>query len=165
MEQLINSLPILLRNSDGAEELSEAAAIAAWNHVAGEALRRNAVPVRLHEKTLSVAVTDPVWQRQLVSMSGQLLQALNSLLGQNVIRFLDFRVDSNAVQGERQKRVQAAQRAGAAGTTDGPIPFELLSAAASIHDHKLRKAFLGAAMSCAKRLEEGPTSSDLRSEF
>jgi hypothetical protein len=34
------------------------------------------------------------------------------------------------------------------------VPFELLSAAAAIHDRELRKAFLGAAMSCARRLGE-----------
>ena len=40
MEQLINSLPALLRAAGNAEEVTEAAALAVWNHVAGAGLRQ-----------------------------------------------------------------------------------------------------------------------------
>ena len=41
MDQLINSLPALLLAAGNAEEVTEAAALAVWNHVAGEGLRQH----------------------------------------------------------------------------------------------------------------------------
>src|ERR687893_58405 len=62
MEELIQSLPKLLRAAGEAEEVAEAAAMVAWRRVAGEALRGCAVPFRLYRKTLIVAVADTTWQ-------------------------------------------------------------------------------------------------------
>ncbi|MBV9960439.1 MAG: DUF721 domain-containing protein, partial [Acidobacteria bacterium] len=101
MEDLIRSLPKLLRAAGEAEEVCEAAAMVAWRRVAGEGLRGQAVPFRLYRKTLIVAVADTTWQKQLEAVSGQLLFRLNSLLGQAVVTFIEFRVDSRTVQAER----------------------------------------------------------------
>ena len=154
MDQLIKAVPGLLQAAGDAEEVTEAAALAVWKHVAGEGLRRHAVPSRLHKKTLTVAVADAVWQKQLESMAGQLLFRLNSLLGQAVVTYIEFRVDPETVASAREQRAAVKQRAAAAEPASEPIPFELLSAAASIHDSDLRRAFLGAASSCIRRLEK-----------
>lgn len=154
MEQLINSLPVLLRQSNGADELAEAAAMAAWNHVAGEALRHHAVPAGFRDKRLIVAVANSVWQKQLAAMSAQLLRSLNTLLGQSLIASIEFRVEPNEVETEQRKRMRDARQTVAGKIPDGVMPFELVSAAASIRDPDLRRAFLGAALSCVRRLEE-----------
>jgi predicted nucleic acid-binding Zn ribbon protein len=60
-------------------EVAEAAAIAAWKHAAGDGLKDHAVPVKLQERTLTVAVADAIWQKQLHSMRGQLLFRVNSI--------------------------------------------------------------------------------------
>ena len=85
MDDLIRVLPKLLRAAGEAEEVAEAAALAAWRRVAGESLRGCAVPFRLYRKTLGVAVPDTTWQKQLEAMSGQLLFRLNSILGQALV--------------------------------------------------------------------------------
>jgi len=153
MDQLINSLPALLHAAGDAEEITEAAAFAVWNHVAGEALRQQTVATRLQQQKLTVAVADAVWQQQLESMSGQFLFRLNSLLGQGTIRLIEFRVDPTVLRMRREQQRQVHSLAEDTRSAAEPIPFELVSAAASIHDPALRRAFLGAASSCVRRRE------------
>jgi hypothetical protein len=156
MDDLIRALPKLLRAAGEAEEVAEAAARVAWRRAAGEALRGQAVPFRLYRKTLVVAVADTAWKKQLEAMSGQLLFRLNSLLGQAVVTFIEFRIDPATVRAEREAlspmtatAEQQEQRAlkSAAG--------EVLSAADAIHDEDLRRRFLLAAGSCIDRRESG----------
>jgi predicted nucleic acid-binding Zn ribbon protein len=95
MEGLIKSLPAVLRASGNAPEVAEAAAIAAWKHAAGEGLRDHAVPLGLQDRILKIAVADPIWQKQLHSMRGQMLFRVNSILGQPIVGALEFIVDPN----------------------------------------------------------------------
>lgn len=157
MDQLINSLPALLQAAGDTEEIKEVAAVVAWNHVAGEGLRQQTAPISLRQQRLIVAVADAIWKRQLESMGGQLVFRLNSLLGRGVIRFIEFQVNPGAVQAAQNSR-PAPQNERPKPEREMAIPFELVTAAAAIHDSKLRKAFLGAAMSCARRLEQDATA-------
>src|ERR671939_1539331 len=111
MDDLIRTLPKLLRAAGETEEVLEAAALVAWRRVAGEGLRAQAVPFRLYRKTLIVAVTDATWQKQLEAMSGQLLFRLNSLLGQAVATYIEFRLDPQTVAAARAATAeQTAER-------------------------------------------------------
>jgi hypothetical protein len=154
MDQLIKALPALLQAAADPEGVAEVAAVAVWKHVAGEGLRQHAVPLRLQKGTLIIAVADAVWQKQLESMAGQLLFRLNALLGQAVVTYIEFRVDSETVASARDQQAAVEQEGDRARRAWEPIPTELVSAAASIHDQDLRRAFLGAATSCIRRLEE-----------
>jgi hypothetical protein len=156
MDDLIRTLPKLLRAAGEMEEVAEAAAMVAWRRVAGSALRGQAVPFRLYRKTLIVAVADTTWQKQLEAMSGQLLFRLNSLLGQAVVTFIEFRVDPKTIQAEREAAGQQEidreeQEQRALRSASG----ELLVAAGAIQDEDLRRRFLLAAGSCIDRRERG----------
>lgn len=149
MERLIKTLPAILKASGAPDEVAEAACIAAWKHAVGEGLSSHAVPVQLQNSTLVVAVADNIWKKQLEQMRGQLLFRLNSVLGQALVKSIELRV--------APKRIELA-RAKPSGTSkvqesNYEVPAELLSAAAAIEDVDLRRAFLGAATSCVKRLE------------
>src|ERR1044071_6783758 len=85
MNQLIKSLPQVLRASGNSAEVAEAAAIAAWKHAAGDGLKEHAISLRLDNPTLIVAVADPIWPRQCPSKRGQLLFRVNSILGQPLV--------------------------------------------------------------------------------
>ena len=148
MDSLLKTLPAILKAAGDSSEVMEAACFAAWKNVAGEGLRGNAVPIRLNERTLVVAVADATWQKQMQSLSGQLLFRLNSTLGQPVVTFLEFREDPEAIERERRGVAPARNNQSSA-----PIPAELISAAEGIQDENLRRAFLGAATSCIKRVE------------
>ncbi|MDT5059936.1 MAG: hypothetical protein QOH63_395 [Acidobacteriota bacterium] len=156
MDDLIRSLPKLLRAAGETEEVLEAAALVAWKRVAGEGLRTQAVPFRLYRKTLIVAVADATWQKQLEAMSGQLLFRLNSLLGQAVVTYIEFRIDPKTVRAERaaaqtQQIDHAEQERRALRSVSGEISV----AAGAIHDDDLRHRFLLAAGSCIDRREGG----------
>src|SRR5437762_812805 len=103
MDDLFQALPKILRAAGESEEVSEAAAFAAWRRVAGEALRGCAVPFRLYRKTLVVSVPDATWRKQLEQMSPQLLFRLNSLLGQAIVTYVEFRVEPQTVGDERAR--------------------------------------------------------------
>ena len=93
MNQLIKSLPTILRAAGDSAEVAEAAAIAAWKHAAGDGLKDHAVPVKLENRTLTVAVADAIWQKQLNSMRGQLLFRVNTILGQPLVGAIEFVID------------------------------------------------------------------------
>jgi len=146
MNQLIKSLPAVLRAAGNAEEVAQAAAIAAWKH-AGDGLKEHAVPVKLENRTLTVAVADVIWQKQLHAMRGQMLFRVNSILGQPVVSAIEFVVDPKVAKA-RAEAPKAAEQ-----PLDNEVPLELWSAANAIHDKELRKSFLKTAMTALKRKE------------
>ena len=139
MNQLIKSLPGVLRAAGDSTEVAEAAAIAAWKHAAGDGLKEHAVPLKLENRTLTIAVADAIWQKQLHSMRGQLLFRVNSILGKPLVGALDFVIDPKLAKPpvEREQEVELL---------DNEVPLELWSAASAIQDKELRKKFLKTAL-------------------
>ena len=154
MDDLIRALPSILRAAGEAEEVWEAAAMAAWRACAGERLRGCAVPFRLYRRTLVVAVPDHTWQKQLEAMSGQLLFRLNSLLGQALVTYLEFRIDPQSVQTVRAKMSREANASAIQSDDVLTKAQELSDAAAAIKDENLRQRFLLAAGSCLSVSEQ-----------
>ena len=145
MNQLIKSLPTILRAAGDSEEVAEAAAIAAWKHAAGDGLKGHAVPVKLENRTLTVAVADTIWQKQLNLMRGQLLFRVNTILGQPLVSAIDFVIDP------RLATAHAEQETSKEEPLDNEVALELWSAANAIHDKELRKSFLKTATLSLKR--------------
>ncbi len=144
MNQLIKSLPQVLRASGNVAEVAEAAALAAWKHAAGDGLKEHAVPLRLEHRTLTVAVADRIWQKQLTSMRGQLLYRVNTILGQPLVSAFNFVIDRERVKPRVEQPEQEEP-------LDNEVPLELWSAANTIHDKELRKTFLKTALLSLKR--------------
>jgi hypothetical protein len=149
MDRLIKSLPAILKAASASEAVSEAACRAAWKHAVGEGLSEHAVPVQLQNRTLVVAVADSMWKRQLEHMRGQLLFRLNGVLGQELVKSIELRVAPKELEPTRETQTMNQRP-----EVNYKIPAELLTAAAAIDDADLRRAFLGAAASCVKRLEQ-----------
>jgi hypothetical protein len=145
MNQLIKSLPGVLRASGNAEEVAQAAAIAAWKHAAGDGLKDHAVPVKLENRALTVAVADIVWQKQLHAMRGEMMFRVNSILGQPIVSTIEFVIDPKIVKARIQLPSPPDE------PLDNEVPLELWSAANAIHDKGLRKNFLRTAMASLKR--------------
>jgi hypothetical protein len=148
MDELVKTFPNLLRVMGDSKEVAEAAAIAAWKHAAGEGLRNHALPLCLEGKTLVVAIADAVWQKQLGAMKGQMLFRINAILGQPLVSQIDLRIDPKMTHIRALPRPEKMEEA-----PDNEVPLELWSAASSIKDKRLRQAFLKAALSSTKRLE------------
>jgi predicted nucleic acid-binding Zn ribbon protein len=152
MESLIKTLPAILTAAGPSAEVAQAACFAAWKHAVGDALSVHVVPVKLEGQTLIVAVADNIWQKQLEQIRPQLLFRLNTILGHSLVKLIELRVDPKALPEMRPPKAAAAAARSEA------VPFELLAAASEIQDADLRRAFIGAATSCVKRLEKNPQS-------
>src|SRR5215475_8699601 len=133
MNQLIKSLPGVLRAAGDSTEVAEATAIAAWKHAAGSGLKEHAVPLKLEDRTLTIAVADAIWQKQLHSMRGQLLFRVNSILGNPLVGALDFVVDPKVAEPHVEQTTQSED------PLDNEVPLELWSAASAIQDIDLRR--------------------------
>ncbi len=140
MNQLIKSLPGVLRAAGDSTEVAEAAAIAAWKHAAGDGLKEHAVPLKLEDRTLTIAVADAIWQKQLHFMRGQLLFRVNSILGKPLIGALDFVIDPKLAKPAVDQPAQREE------FLDNEVPLELWSAASAIQDKELRRKFLKTAL-------------------
>ena len=145
MHQLIKLLPGVLRASGNAEEVAQAAAIAAWKHAAGDGLKDHAVPLKLEQRILTVAVADVIWQKQLHAMRGQMMFRVNSILGQPIVSAIEFVVDPKLAKARNESPKPADE------PLDNEVPLELWSAANAIHDKELRRSFLKTAMASLKR--------------
>jgi hypothetical protein len=152
MQDLFRALPKLLREFEETEEVREAVVFAAWRNIAGESLSEHTVPFRLFNKHLIVAVADKMWKRHLETLSGQMIFKLNSVLGQAVVTFIEFRIDEKLLEAERAKH-QKNQ------LTDeqleeialNEVTPQMRRSADSIKDDNLRYQFLLAAGSCLAR--------------
>ena len=140
-------LPNILARAGDNRELAETAAKIAWTRAAGEGLRRHAVPLRLSEQKLIVAVSDAVWQKQLQSMSAELIFRINKLLQREVVASIEFHVSPGSL------RALAPSKSGQAEKSAQPLPAEVISSAADIDDPELRERFMRAAQSCIARRE------------
>ncbi|GAC1446835.1 MAG: hypothetical protein NVSMB56_09320 [Pyrinomonadaceae bacterium] len=156
MEEMIRALPELLRAAGETDEVLEAVAFVAWRRAAGVALYEHAVPFRLYRKTLTVAVRDATWQKQLEAMSGQLLFRINSLLSQAVVTYIEFRIDTQTVERDRAHRHRTTFDRKTLQARALRSAEEVREAANAIRDESLRQCFLRAAGSCiARRREDG----------
>jgi hypothetical protein len=145
MNQLIKSLPQVLRASGNSPEVAEAAAIAAWKFVAGDGLKEHAVPATLDAGVLRISVSDAIWRKQLHLMRGSLLFRVNSILGQPIVRELEFVIDPKLAKTHEEVATEADQ------PLDNEVPLELWSAANAIRDKELRRRFLKTATLALKR--------------
>lgn len=148
MDDLIRAIPQLLRAAGESEEVAEAAACAAWRRAAGEGVRGLAVPFRLHRKMLVVAVSDVTWQKQLEAISPQLIFRLNSILGQALVTYIEFRIDPQTVRRARERmRVKGGDEPLSEAREEQALDraAALNEAASAIRDEQLRHRFLVAA--------------------
>jgi Protein of unknown function (DUF721). len=152
MEDLFRALPALLRQMEDNETLRQAVVFAAWRRIAGEGLREHAVPIRLYQKHLIVAVMSETWKKHLEHLSGQMIFKLNSALEQPLVTFIEFRVDEETVRRERAKlnarRFDSEREREIALEHVTP---KMRQAADAIKDENLRYQFLLAAGSCLAR--------------
>jgi hypothetical protein len=135
MVDLTRLLPRLVRANP------ELAAKLAWSRAAGEGLRRNTLPLSFNGKTLTIAVADALWQRQLQSMAGELLFRINSLLGGRGVDEIIFHISPSDLSRANASGPEEGQKK----NSQSALPTELLFAAGAIGDEDLRSRFLRAA--------------------
>ncbi len=158
MLDIFRTLPGLVKEIEGSELIRDALVFAAWRRIAGEGIAEQAVPVKLENSTLFVAVVNQTWQWHLKDLAGQLLFKLNAAVGSPVVNFIDFEIDEAAVMGSR-RRAGASDEHELRRAAEAAITPELEKAAAGIEDTELRRQFLLAAGNCLVRRSRGNSES------
>lgn len=137
MESLLKLLPLMISLSGDHEEVREQAAFAAWRVTTGQQLSHTCQPFRLFRTCLVVAVTDETWKKQMETMSAKLIFRINSLLGQALVTFIEFRVDPAQVA-KALGKTECDPRV----PTDPDLTAELGASVARIDDEELRELFV-----------------------
>lgn len=151
MDELFRALPALLRELDDNETVREAVVFAAWRKIAGDMLRDHAVPFRLEQKRLIIAVSSETWKKHLQHLSGQMIFKLNSKLGAAFVTYIDFRVDEATVKKEREEFKKRFGEQISEETALSQVTPKMRHSADAIKDDHLRYQFLLAAGSCLAR--------------
>jgi len=93
----------------------ELRACAAWKVAAGKKIAEHTRATRLVRGSLVVEVADPVWQRQLSTLSRMLVSNLEKALGEALVTDIDFRPMP------RRKEPQRAERAIGRESIEDPV--------------------------------------------
>lgn len=141
MERVFGTIPAVLSGLGVNDGATEAVVFAAWQQAAGELLSERTAPAEYFENRLVIAVEDLTWQRHLEDLAPQMLAKLNGTLGQGMVRFIEFRIDTAVLTSAKSKRNRKPKGA----EKKAPISPSLANAANSIADDSLRESFLNAA--------------------
>jgi Dna[CI] antecedent DciA-like protein len=145
LTDLLMLVPQMLLRASDSDEAREQAVFAAWVVIVGGPVRKVTAPIRLERKTLIVAVSDSTWRTQLMSMRGQALFKLNSLLGSPVVTTIEYVINPTLIVPEREAADEVkfvAPERQVAGLRDQ---------ADQIPDPEIRRVFLSAAGKCLER--------------
>jgi hypothetical protein len=154
MERLGGSIERELSRSGSRGALPLAALTAAWPSIVGDAIARNAWPLRIgRDGTLHVATASATWAQELALLSGELLERLRATLGEEAPARLRCAV------GPIPETEQPAE------TPPKPIPdieempsavrSEAASAASAIADPELRELVARAARASLLKTRSG----------
>ncbi|MFY9557822.1 MAG: DUF721 domain-containing protein [Blastocatellia bacterium] len=145
LTDLLMLVPQMLRHAGDSDEVREQAVFAAWLVAVGGPIRKVTEPLRLERKTLIVAVPDATWRKQLMSMRGQALFKLNSLLGAPLVTTIEYVVNPDVIVREPE----APQEVHFTAPEQQAAP--LREQADRIPDSEIREVFLRAAGKCLER--------------
>lgn len=145
LTDLLMLVPQMLRHAGDSDELREQAVFAAWLVAVGGPIRKVTAPVRLERKTLIVAVPDATWRTQLMSMRGQALFKLNSLLGAPLVTAIEYVVNPDLIVRETAVPNEVKFTA----PEEQALP--LRAQADRIANPEIRATFLRAAGKCLER--------------
>jgi predicted nucleic acid-binding Zn ribbon protein len=84
-------------------------ACAGWPAAVGKRIAAHARAVSLAGNRLVVEVEDLIWQRQLCVLEGQILRRLEEVVGQSVVRKVEFRVSPPRRQPRRAEEPSPAK--------------------------------------------------------
>lgn len=154
MERIGKSVEKELSRSGGGTGLALAEIVAAWPKAVGEAVSRQAWPLRVsRDGTLHVATTSSTWAFELDRLAPEIETRLSALVGASAPKKLRFRVGPVPEPGASAEALEEA--------SPEPLPTtpetdsEAASLAASIDDPELRQIVARAARASLSRARSG----------
>ena len=134
MEAAFAAITELLGTLEPNDAVTGAIVAAAWPKVAGEMIDERTEVLGFAAGRLTIGVRDATWKRQLEHLAPQLVAKLNGKLGDDTVKFIDFR------SGSPKLRVVNKTKA-----NPSDLPPAVQRAAMQIADTDLRQSFTEAA--------------------
>ena len=160
MERIGRDVERTLRTVGGGAALALAEITSVWPAAVGEAIARNAWPLRLaRDRTLHVATVSATWAFELDRMAPEILERLSNALGElglgeHAPGGLRFRAGPVPEPGATAD-VGVTKETKIAGETDPEVTAEAAAAAAAIEDPELRELVARAARASLARPPSG----------
>jgi hypothetical protein len=155
MERIGRDVEHALRRTGGGAGFALAEITAAWPGTVGDAISRNAWPLRLgRDGTLHVATASATWAFELDRMGTEIRERLSAVLGEQAPAALRFRV------GPVPEPVAAShgtvkRESKESAPTDPQVTSEAAAAAAEIEDPELRQLVARAARASLSKPSSG----------
>ena len=154
MERIGREIERELSRSGGGVGLELAEITTAWPKAVGEAVARQAWPLRLgRDGTLHVATASATWAFELDRLSPEIAERLSALLGHAAPAKLRFRVGPVPEPGADAEPVQAASKERPSVTAEADA--EAARLASAIEDPELRELVARAARASLSRARSG----------
>ena len=90
MEQLKSALNTALKREHFGRAIRQNKALFIWENVVGKAVAKNCTPEEVKHGILIVRALTPVWRNEIATKKKEIVEKLNSKLGQKTIK--DMRV-------------------------------------------------------------------------
>lgn len=153
MERIGREIERELARSGGGATAVVSSILAVWRRAVGEAVSRNAWPLRVsRDGTLHVATTSATWAFELDRLAPDIVERLRELLGDEAPAALRFRPGPVP---EPPPVTPAAGGAGGAPETPPEVAAEAAGAAAAIADPELRDLVERAARASLAKARSG----------
>ena len=91
-----------------------------WVQIAGEAIARNARPVKIEKKKLYLSVSNAAWMNELTYLKDELIEKINSMAHGELIEDISMRVGRNKLPQSEQPPIDKP----AAVAEELPLPVE-----------------------------------------
>jgi hypothetical protein len=123
----------LIKNNKASKKVfsDEDLARAAWPSAVGKAIASHTARITLVRATLVIEVEDAIWQKQLHTLRGQILDRLRRVTASDVVEDLEFRIALKRRQPQRAENRQTP-------ATEAAQPYD---DADSIQDAVLKKLY------------------------
>lgn len=90
MEKLNTTIKTFLNKHGLKKGVNQNTAIVLWNEVVGEKISKNTEAISVEHGILTVTVSNPTWRQELVFKQQEIINQLNTKLGQNTIKEVRF---------------------------------------------------------------------------
>jgi len=154
MEKIGKSVESMLTRSGGGSALALTEITAAWPKAVGDAVAREAWPLRVaRDGTLHVATTSSTWAFELDRLSPEIEEQLRVFLGSATPRKLRFRVGPVPEPGAYSGA--ASQGSGEPAVATAEASAEAASLTSEVEDPELRELIARAARASLSRTSSG----------
>ena len=90
MEKLNTTINSFLNKHGLKKGVNQNTAIVLWNEVVGEKISKNTEAISVEHGILTVTVSNATWRQELVFKQREIINQLNTKLGQNTIKEVRF---------------------------------------------------------------------------